>query len=92
MCREGCSAEEFEGLVQRNMAANCGMDYAFMAEFMRAILTRELDLLRCGDQHTAITWWSWKSLVILIAKDTGGTICMYCCAVGYVNHNYSVMT
>lgn len=46
MHREGCSAEEFEGLVQRNMAANCGMDYAFMAEFMKAILSRELNLLR----------------------------------------------
>ena len=56
MCREGCSAEEFEGLVQRNMAANCGMHYALMAEFMKAILSRELALLRCGVQHTAISW------------------------------------
>ena len=44
--RSGCSAEEFEELVQRNMAANCGMDYAFMADFMRAILSREVSLLR----------------------------------------------
>lgn len=28
------------------MAANCGMDYAFMAEFMHAILHRESQLLR----------------------------------------------
>lgn len=54
MCREGCSAEEFEGLVQRNMAANCGMDYAFMTEFMNAILSRELDLLRCKCHHTLV--------------------------------------
>ena len=46
LCREGCSEEEFEGLVQRNMAANCGMDYAFMAEFMHAISHRESQLLR----------------------------------------------
>ena len=44
--RSGCSADEFEALVQRNMAANCGMDYAFMADFMRAILSRETSLLR----------------------------------------------
>lgn len=44
--RSGCSAEEFEELVQRNMAANCGMNYAFMTDFMRAILSREMDLLR----------------------------------------------
>lgn len=54
VCREGCSVEEFDGLVQRNMAANCGMDYAFMAEFMKAILTRELDFLRCECQHTFV--------------------------------------
>ncbi|KAL3152641.1 hypothetical protein ABBQ32_001655 [Trebouxia sp. C0010 RCD-2024] len=54
-CRSGCSAEEFEELVQRNMAANCGMNYAFMTDFMRAILSREKDLLRscdeCGEAH-----------------------------------------
>ena len=41
-CREGCSAEEFESLVQRNMAANCGMDFSFMTEFMTSILQREM--------------------------------------------------
>ena len=46
ICREGCNKEEFEGLVQRNMAANCGMDYAFMAEFMHAILHRESQMPR----------------------------------------------
>ncbi|KAL3142171.1 hypothetical protein ABBQ38_002528 [Trebouxia sp. C0009 RCD-2024] len=49
-CRSGCSAEEFEELVQRNMAANCGMNYAFMTDFMRAILSREMDLLRSGGE------------------------------------------
>ena len=53
ICREGCSKEEFEGLVQRNMAANCGMDYAFMTEFMHAVLHRESQLLRytCCTQY-----------------------------------------
>ncbi|DBA96945.1 TPA: hypothetical protein ACH3X1_001275 [Trebouxia sp. C0004] len=45
-CREGCTEVEFENLVQRNMAANCGMNYAFMATFMHLILQRESQLLR----------------------------------------------
>ncbi|DBA81219.1 TPA: hypothetical protein ACH3X2_007033 [Trebouxia sp. C0005] len=45
-CREGCTEEEFEHLVQRNMAANCGMNYAFMDTFMHVILERESQLLR----------------------------------------------
>ena len=44
VCREGCSAEDFEGLVQRNMAANCGMDFAFMADLVKTILSRESHL------------------------------------------------
>lgn len=46
LCREGCTEVEFEDLVQRNMAANCGMNYAFMATFMHVILERESQLLR----------------------------------------------
>jgi hypothetical protein len=46
LCREGCTEVEFEDLVQRNMAANCGMNYAFMATFMHVILQRESQLLR----------------------------------------------
>lgn len=46
-CREGCSTEEFEGLIQRNMAANCSMDYAFMADFMTSIREQEQQALRC---------------------------------------------
>ncbi len=45
-CREGCTEVEFEALVQRNMAANCGMNYAFMATFMQVILQRESKLLK----------------------------------------------
>ena len=52
--REGCSAEDFEGLVQRNMAANCGMDYAFMADLVKAILSRESHLLRYMWRRTLV--------------------------------------
>ena len=41
-CRAGCSAEEFEGLVQRNMAANCGMDYRAAGELIASIVCVEL--------------------------------------------------
>ncbi|KAL0019101.1 hypothetical protein WJX77_004127 [Trebouxia sp. C0004] len=51
-CREGCTEVEFENLVQRNMAANCGMNYAFMATFMHLILQRESQLLRDANQES----------------------------------------
>ncbi|DBB18928.1 TPA: hypothetical protein ACH3X3_000505 [Trebouxia sp. C0006] len=50
-CREGCTEVEFEALVQRNMAANCGMNYAFMATFMQVILQRESHLLKHANQE-----------------------------------------
>ena len=46
MRRETCSPEEFEGLVQRNMAANCGLDFRAAAEFVGCIAARELRLIR----------------------------------------------
>jgi hypothetical protein len=45
--RETCSsAEEFEALVQRNMAANCGLDFRAAAAFVGCIAARELSLIR----------------------------------------------
>ncbi len=46
MRRETCSPEEFEELVQRNMAANCGLDFRAAAEFVGCIAARELRLIR----------------------------------------------
>ncbi|EIE20714.1 Clavaminate synthase-like protein [Coccomyxa subellipsoidea C-169] len=45
-CRATCSPEEFEELVQRNMAANCGLDFRAAAEFVGCIAARELRLIR----------------------------------------------
>ncbi len=39
--REGCSAEEFEALVQRNLGANTGLDYRELRTFLAAIIDRE---------------------------------------------------
>ena len=47
-CRAGCSAEEFEGLVQRNMAANCGMDYRAAGEFIASIVCTELKRIQAS--------------------------------------------
>ena len=44
--RETCAADEFEDLVQRNMAANCGLDFRAAAEFVGSIAARELSLIR----------------------------------------------
>ena len=44
--RETCTAEEFEALVERNMAANCGLDFRVAAEFVGCIAARELHLMR----------------------------------------------
>ena len=46
MCREGCTAAEFEALVQRNLGANSGLDYRSAAEFVGGIAARELGLIR----------------------------------------------
>ncbi|BDA42235.1 2-oxoglutarate and iron-dependent oxygenase JMJD4 [Coccomyxa sp. Obi] len=45
-CRETCTLEEFEALVERNMAANCGLDFRAAAEFVGCIAARELHLIR----------------------------------------------
>lgn len=45
-CRADCTAEEFEALVQRNMAANCGLDFRAAAEFIGCIAAQELRLIR----------------------------------------------
>jgi len=39
--RAGCSAEEFEALVQRNLGANAGLDYRELRAFLAAIIDRE---------------------------------------------------
>ena len=41
-CREGCTPAEFEGLVQRNVAANAGLGFAGLADLVTAIARREL--------------------------------------------------
>lgn len=41
-CRDMMSAHEFEGLVQRNMAANCGMNYFSVAQFLGYIAVRQV--------------------------------------------------
>ena len=42
MCgRAGCSAAEFEALVQRNLGANAGLDYRELGAFLTAIVDRE---------------------------------------------------
>ena len=45
-CRDTCSTEEFEGLVQRNIAANIGLNYASMAELCSFICERDTATLR----------------------------------------------
>lgn len=64
--------------MQRNMAANCGMDYAFMAKFLEAILSRELRFLR-------YTWWHTLWLdgdVLLVYHGTSTSITVF----AYVTH------
>jgi hypothetical protein len=41
-CREGCTPAEFEGLVQRNVAANAGLGFAGLADLAATIARREL--------------------------------------------------
>jgi len=48
-CRELSTPREFEDMVQRNMAANCGMDYFGLARFISAIALRQID--RLGAQN-----------------------------------------
>ena len=45
MCRELSDAEEFEGLVQRNMEAKCSFNYFTMAHFVGTILVRQMERL-----------------------------------------------
>ena len=45
-CRDTCSTDEFEGLVQRNIAANIGLNYASMAELCSFIHGRDTATLR----------------------------------------------
>lgn len=47
-CRALCSAEEFEGLVQRNMAANAGLDFRDFSEFLGFIAMKELQELHAS--------------------------------------------
>lgn len=51
--RPSCSEDEFEALVQRNMAANCGLDYRSAAEFIACIAAREMQGFREPDLDTA---------------------------------------
>lgn len=46
--RSTCSASEFEGLVQRNLAASCSFSYADMAGFLCFLLRRVLGQLLSG--------------------------------------------
>lgn len=48
-CRQGCTAAEFEGLVQRNMAANCGLDFREFVALLRCIIMRDLEALRASE-------------------------------------------
>jgi hypothetical protein len=52
--RATCSEQEFDELVQRNMAANCGLDFRAAAKFVGCIAARELSLMKDGaDQDRA---------------------------------------
>ena len=45
-CRSMTSAADFDQLVQRNMAANCGLNYLSMSHFMGSIAVRQIQRLR----------------------------------------------
>ena len=45
-CRSMTSPTEFDQLVQRNMAANCGLNYWSMSHFMGSIAVRQIQRLR----------------------------------------------
>ena len=47
-CRATCSTEEFESLVQRNIAANIGLNYVSMVELCSFIRERDTATLRWG--------------------------------------------
>lgn len=55
-----CSPWEFEGLVQRNLGMNCGLDHAGLGEFMRCTAQRSLAHLHIcqlqgqGQQHAQL--------------------------------------
>jgi hypothetical protein len=48
-CRQSCTAAEFEDLVQRNMAANCGLDFREFVTLLRCIVMRDLEALDNAD-------------------------------------------
>lgn len=72
-CREGCTAAEFEGLVQRNLGANSGLDYRSAAEFVGCIAARELGRIgqrgqECDDKeacHASPEWNLERALPML---------------------------
>jgi hypothetical protein len=45
-CEEGCDAAEFEALVQRNLGADAGFDFADFADMLTRIARRNLATLR----------------------------------------------
>lgn len=50
VCRALCEPDEFEGLVQRNLAANAGMDFAQFSDFISFIAQSQLDALKAIDR------------------------------------------
>ncbi|GAB4822997.1 hypothetical protein N2152v2_010043 [Parachlorella kessleri] len=52
-CKELASPAEFEALVQRNMGANCGLDFAALGEFLRCMAGRSMEHFRsCGEHNS----------------------------------------
>ena len=47
-----CSPAEFEGLVQRNLGANAGLDWAGLGSLLRCIADHSLAMLEAGQDST----------------------------------------
>lgn len=48
--RSGCTPEEFEELVQRNMAANCGVDFEEFCQLLLCMTEMEIGLLQTSEK------------------------------------------
>lgn len=49
-CRDACTAKEFEELVQRNMAANCGVDFEEFCQLLLCMTESELKVLQISQK------------------------------------------
>ena len=68
-CRQLTTGEEFEDLVQRNMAMNCGLNFYSMAHFMGSMAVRKWRALQsknCDDPEYLATLFSMQRAYLIL--------------------------